>query len=98
MDKERKFKKDICTAIAEATGTPIDFQEGVCGYVGCKSCIYSGLAKALINAGYGKADNVRKETAKEILTDIANIINQTWGELDGDDLRMLAEKYDVEVE
>ena len=39
-----------------------------------------------------------KETAKEILTDIANIIDRTWGELNGDDLKMVADKYGVEVD
>lgn len=55
-------------------------------------------AKALYNAGYRKADEVRKETAREILSQIDKILKRNHicsvlGEIDE-----LAKKFGVEVE
>ena len=65
----------------------------------------SSAAEKLIDAGYRKADEVRKETAKEILQMLVGrtLVNK---EVDGywfwtitaDDVRFIAEKYGVEVE
>lgn len=64
------------------------------------------IAKALYDAGYRKVDDVRKETAKEILQTLYNEcyeINDETGESMGDfvsddDILCLAKHYGVEVD
>lgn len=53
-------------------------------------------AEALYNAGYRKVDDVRKETAKEILQEWADD-NSSMG-LDNTFVKNIAKKYSVEVE
>ncbi len=63
----------------------------------CANCI----AKKLTDAGYRKADEVRKETAKEILQDLydeaSKYCDDTMG-LNTYEIKQLANKYGVEVD
>lgn len=54
------------------------------------------IAKALYDAGYRRVDDVRKETAKEILQEWADD-NSSMG-LDNTFVKNIAKKYGVEVE
>lgn len=65
------------------------------------------IAKALYNAGYRKADEVRKETAREILQTLYDKCYEIDNEYDDigighivadDDILCLAKHYGVEVE
>lgn len=54
--EEKELKHLICKTISEATGTPIDFQEGHCANTNCKDCIFNNLTIALYSAGYRKTE------------------------------------------
>lgn len=56
------------------------------------------VAEALYNAGYRKIDEVRKETAKEVLQTIMDIIKKSDCFLSQEVVRILAKNRGVEVE
>lgn len=69
MTNEKELGKVICKAIKEATGTPIEFEEG-CRERHCDSCIFSKLPKALINEGYGNVKQAIKEFTEQLLNQL----------------------------
>lgn len=72
----------------------IDYQLGdLCGNA-------RDAAVALFNLDYRKADEVRNETAKEILHELKKLLVEPCKsyELCEDDLRRIAEKFGAEVE
>ena len=80
MNKEKEieqFAKDLerCQVYADIGGYQTDFKE---------------TARSLCYEGYRKADEVRKETAKEILDDVAKHYGGAW-------LIELYKKYSIEV-
>lgn len=64
MNSEKEIKNLICKTIAEATGTPNDFQEGHCANTACDSCIFDTLSKEIYKLYY----NSIKEFAEELYT------------------------------
>lgn len=60
-----------------------------------KKCRDYNLSRSLYNAGYRKAEEVRKETAKEILQQVYDFLND---KNDKFDVFELAKEYGVEVE
>ena len=63
-------------------------------------CLYKDNAQLIYDAAYRRADEVRKETAKEILQEIASVFYAVGDvfELTRQDIQELAEHYGVEVE
>ncbi len=97
MDKEREIE-EMASAISECCEEQIE--KNRCASLRCEMC----MAEFMNNAGYRKADEVRKETAREILF---ALLDKKF-EMDDkgrvcivdiyDELNRLFEKYGVEVD
>lgn len=70
------------------------------GRLGCSICdnCENCLEYKLKTMGYCKADEVRKETAKEILQELIDIMNAKCDDINADELNIMAKKYGVEVD
>lgn len=88
MTNEKEFGKVICKAIKEATGTPIDFEEG-CRERGCANCIFSKLPQALINEGYGNIT----QAVNEFTTPLINQLKASFKFLENSDNYFSMFKY-----
>ncbi|MCD8308454.1 MAG: hypothetical protein LUD19_01270 [Clostridia bacterium] len=86
MDKEKEIQE--MADIAEIYCSN-HFDEKICNNEDdCNKCTFYALAEA----GYRKADEVRKETAKEILQEVGEYMSgYIW-------FKELCEKYGVEVD
>lgn len=97
MDKEKEIEKIAKIACGvkgiECVRCLFSDKEGKCN-------IQKYYARRLCNAGYRKADEVRKETAKEILQYFYDLCSKNpFGDYDlcDHDIKELAKKYGVEV-
>lgn len=92
MDKEKEIEEmsNVIAEICEKQSKKYKCDD-------CNNC----MAEFLLNAGYRKADEVRKETAKEILQDLydeaSKYCDETMG-LDTYEIKQLSKKYGVEVD
>lgn len=77
------------------------FRKHTCSLNTCHkgNCWYCARHRLAV-AGYRKEEEVRKETAKEILHELKNLLVEPWKsyELCEDDLRRIAERFGVEEE
>ena len=89
MNKEKEIERMVQIAYnysKEFANTP--YYKGV----------YTDM-ESVCEAGYRKADEVRKETAKEILQDLYDgVINATYVIMTRNSVKRFAEKYGVEVD
>ena len=109
MTKQEQIE-EMCEAIAsmicEIYNPECDeYKPHTCSHCYANSTLIGDFAEMLIDAGYGKVDEVRKETAKEILQtlyDECSEITDETGEGMGyfvidDEILCLAKQYGVEV-
>ena len=95
-------KEDYIAELAgglDCAGIPGDYDPSV---------LVDNIAEQVINAGYRKADDVRRETLKEVLQELYSMIEYEKMGLDEeflyglnlaeDQIFILCEKYGVEVE
>lgn len=91
MDKEKEIQemaKNMCSSYAEYCGC------------GCRveNCPIDTFAKNAIDAGYRKADEVRKETAEKIWEKVYNLIKNAKKDLTSDTIIGFAKMFSgVEV-
>lgn len=110
MTKQEQIE-EMCEAIAsmicEIYNPECDeYKPHTCSHCYANSTLIGDFAEMLIDAGYRKADEVRKETAKEILNMLYDMgidkeILECCGiyDVNGVSLvKQICEKYDVEVE
>ena len=83
MNKQKEIE-EMAICVDE---TCDDVEDNKCNSRKCSLCI----SKHLVGEGYRKADEVRKETAKEILKEVRQNAGGRW-------LAELCEKYGVEVD
>lgn len=97
MDREeeiRDIKEIINNMEKENAHYYVEENGHLCSKEAFADCV--AIAEVLYNAGYRKADDVRRETAREILKEFWNI---QFGQRELDNVCIrLAEKYGVEVE
>lgn len=92
MDKEREIE-EMAIVLSTEDGSTDDCPD--CEHI--TMCFRQCDAEKLYNEGYRKADDVRKETAKEILQDLYELCKERQ-EISWDDIYYFVLKYGVDVE
>lgn len=100
MDKEKEIEALAVAAMDKCNGGCSDCSHLKLGMYGCTGHLY---ATRVYEAGYRKADEVRKETAKEILQRLFDIVREQAAHIMStpvdwvSNVEYLAKEYGVEV-
>lgn len=97
-DREQieKMAQTMCGLCTEDKSCAIRYS--TCSEVASQDCSYKESAEELICKGYRNADDVRKETAKEILYMLKDGVRFGWTKSLDITYEEIKERYGVEVE